>query len=240
MAKKIINGSKNPQPINNLINNPFSESYYFHDTIRKLRQRAADYEKEQNLKNKNLLKMKFDGTDLNIYNHTISSNGDPISSDTLHVPAYAGANLNGRTSSTPNFDYSKERQKMVDIGPIPEGSYWINPQNIAYNKLDRFPIPDAVEEALNIAGAAIPGKLGTWPGGTPAWGKGRIDIYPKTVDVDGIKRGDFTIHGGMFPGSSGCIDVLDRDVEVFNYLEKNRGNLEKIELDVDYSTNNLK
>jgi len=66
---------------------------------------------------------------------------------------------------------------------------------------------------LSIAqqGASLVGK-GQWPGGTVAWGRSRVELtpYPSTAArIKGAGRtGHFFIHGGDFPGSGGCIDLM--------------------------------
>ncbi|MEZ5601109.1 MAG: DUF2778 domain-containing protein [Candidatus Competibacteraceae bacterium] len=78
-------------------------------------------------------------------------------------------------------------------GPIPQGIYWIRPDELDDNWLncrlsDRF---------------------------ANAWGRYRISIHPFTTETFG--RGGFFIHGGATPGSAGCIDLtnhMDRFVAV--------------------------
>jgi len=121
------------------------------------------------------------------------------------------------------FDYSKERQAIKGKGPIPEGEYHINPQEIQYT--DDRTTYDKLKGVFN---------RGTFKGGTTAWGIGRVWIYPQQVVVDGVIRDHFSIHGGTEPGSAGCIDLTSNDKDFFDKLIQYRGNITKIPLTVKY------
>jgi Protein of unknown function (DUF2778) len=75
------------------------------------------------------------------------------------------------------FDYTKARQAVKDEGPIPEGSYWIEPSQLTHVSF-----------------------------GTGAWGRYRITIHPLPLTVS-YGRGGVFIHGGDEFGSAGCIDL---------------------------------
>ena len=70
-------------------------------------------------------------------------------------------------------------------GPIPEGEYWI--------QLDEMWKNHFVKSALGITPRA-------------AWGNYRISIHPY-ASTKTHNRGGFFIHGGYVPGSAGCIDL---------------------------------
>jgi len=82
------------------------------------------------------------------------------------------------------FDYSLERQKVSNQGPIPEGSYWISPADIWEN--------NAIKNLLVSSRSA--------------WGDYRITIRV-SPGTQTHARGGFFIHGGDIPGSAGCIDL---------------------------------
>lgn len=90
--------------------------------------------------------------------------------------------VSGQPKATGEFDYSDERQKIPNVGPIPEGEYWIDPSQMWDNAWYRFNSPAS------------------------AWGNHRITIrpYPHTKTHG---RGGFFMHGGAVPGSVGCIDL---------------------------------
>jgi len=101
-------------------------------------------------------------------------------SQTYSYPAVSGRPVNGR------FDYSAARQRVSGEGPIPQGIYWIRPDELDDNWLncrlsDRF---------------------------ANAWGRYRISIHPFTT-TEPFGRGGFFIHGGATPGSAGCIDLTN-------------------------------
>jgi hypothetical protein len=79
-------------------------------------------------------------------------------------------------------------QKVADLGPIPEGSYWIRLDEIQSNWLGM---------RRNAA----------------SWGNYwvTIHVFPGTKTHN---RGGFFIHGGKTPGSIGCID-LTTEMDLF-------------------------
>lgn len=90
------------------------------------------------------------------------------------------------------FHYGVLAQKMKDTGPIPEGTYWINPAQIS--------------------------KAG-WLRNTAAWGDYRITIHPFTT-TETYNRGGFFIHGGWKFGSKGCIDLATHMNRFISDLKK--------------------
>ncbi len=116
-------------------------------------------------------------------------------------------------------------QFVPNAGPIPEGMYSVNPGNIQrwcdlsfVNKLASW-----------IGGVGVFGKHGAWPGGTVAWGEQRLPLVPLFSVPGG--RGKFFIHGGLVPGSIGCIDLAGNNASFFHTLNKQTG---KIKLSVGY------
>jgi hypothetical protein len=47
---------------------------------------------------------------------------------------------------------------------------------------------------------------GSWPGGEVAWGDSRVWLTPG-AQTNTFGRSGFSIHGGWYPGSAGCIDL---------------------------------
>ena len=119
--------------------------------------------------------------------------------------------VSGRALPDGKFDYSQATQKRGFSGPIPEGKYWIRPDELW--ELVWWKKPFVNENA---------------------WGKYRIAIHPFTTTVT-FKRGGFFIHGGTIPGSAGCIDLTSHMIKFVNDLKK-EGALRKcqIHLRVDY------
>lgn len=79
------------------------------------------------------------------------------------------------------FDYSLDRQRQPNVGPIPAGTYWINPDELWENAWYK-------------------------PASSSAWGNYRITLHPNpSTETHG--RGGFFIHGGDTLGSAGCIDL---------------------------------
>jgi hypothetical protein len=104
--------------------------------------------------------------------------------------------VSGKPYDNGYFDYSIDRQKMKDVGPIPEGSYYIC--------LNKVQVITDMNEVISVFNEIIFVKdFGEWPGGRTAWGEMRVDIKGKSD----YGRNGFTIHGGARYGSAGCIDL---------------------------------
>lgn len=98
--------------------------------------------------------------------------------------------VSGRPDASGGFDYSVEAQKKKGKGPIPEGTYWIRPDEFWENAWY---------------------KRGSYT----AWGNYRITIHPfTTTETHG--RGGFFIHGGDVAGSAGCIDLTGEMDKFYN------------------------
>lgn len=95
--------------------------------------------------------------------------------------------VSGKPNEQKQFDYSPARQAIAYKGPIPEGEYWIQPDEMWKN--------NAVKSVLGITPRA-------------AWGNFRISIHPYPA-TNTHCRGGFFIHGGQIAGSAGCIDLTE-------------------------------
>lgn len=99
--------------------------------------------------------------------------------------------VSGQPDDKGRFNYSAERQRVRNQGPIPAGRYWIQPSQLWENNLFKSVLRS--------------------PRG--AWGNFRITIHPyPSTQTHG--RGGFFIHGGTAPGSAGCIDLV-RNIDLF-------------------------
>jgi hypothetical protein len=98
-------------------------------------------------------------------------------------PAVSGPKLIDADNGDEYFDYSAGKQQ-VPGGPIPEGVYWINPEEI--RGVSKIPVIKAQD---------------------PAWGNYRVVIHPFN-STRTYGRGGFFIHGGSQWGSVGCIDLV--------------------------------
>jgi hypothetical protein len=65
--------------------------------------------------NRGAVAIYFNGTHLGIYSQGRSFVYNAVS---------------GKPDAKGKFDYSAARQKMKNIGPIPQGDYWINPDDL--------------------------------------------------------------------------------------------------------------
>ena len=88
---------------------------------------------------------------------------------------------------------------------------------------DHHAIPIESHQYIDVKGfvaGLVPGKHGEWPGSEYSWGNSRIWLEP-SKETNTYGRDDFSIHGGWFPGSAGCIDLtsnMDNFVALFDYI----------------------
>lgn len=97
-----------------------------------------------------------------------------------------------------------------DKGPIPEGSYAIDPSQIK-------------ERSLWSRAASLIGLRADW---------GQF-LVPLQVNpgTNTFGRDSFYLHGGFIPGSAGCIDVGKYDSSLFQMLQNHSG---PIKVEVKY------
>ena len=114
---------------------------------------------------------------------------------------------------------SSEFQSLEDTGPLPEGEYDVLQQN--YQEMD-------IRNALF-------GEVGRgrFPGGIKKWGGKRIVLVPDSKNKM-YERGGFTIHGGAYPDSRGCIDLTNQNED---FMRTFRGLGKDLRLKVKYPTN---
>ncbi len=184
-----------------------------------LEQQLADYNDEMEQKTqKPHTQLKSDGSTFSLYR-----NGKPVSSwpafgvnDTPEME-FDGQNLtavnNGKTlKSWPAMSgkegyQSREATEIQNIGPIPEGVWHLNP-----DELETYS-PEKEKPYWRGANGETP-----WRGGTRSWGKHRIKLQPDEFLTDTKNRNGFYIHGGEIPGSAGCIDTTDNMDEVAKFI----------------------
>ncbi len=118
--------------------------------------------------------------------------------------------VSGKALENNVFDYSIESQKRSNLGPIPEGKYWVYPFQFWENGFL---------------------KRGSYED----WGNYRITLHPdKQTETYG--RGGFFIHGGFNPGSAGCVDLTSNMNQFYEDIMKAIGKNRhcQIHLWVDY------
>jgi Protein of unknown function (DUF2778) len=103
-------------------------------------------------------------------------------------------------SGRPNVLSDPKYQNVPDMGTIPEGTYTLGP--VQYSS-DFDALLGLASGPLHKFGLR---KIGGWSGGPIAWGWERIELIPDS-STDTFGRSGFTIHGGWYPGSAGCIDL---------------------------------
>ena len=130
------------------------------------------------------IELRFDGKKLKL---------SGIMNRTIPFTAEFNA-VSGLPDKNNNFDYSVESQKKKDRGPIPNGKYWVRPDEFWENAFYKLWAPDG------------------------SWGNYRITLHPfKSTETYG--RGGFFIHGGSTPGSKGCVDLTGEMDGFFNTVQ---------------------
>ena len=143
--------------------------------------------------------------DLNLYAYAKNSPIgflDPSGLDSLVAQPNAAANAgtlthyDDRGSVVNTYPYTSGRPGVTDPGvagkgPIPPGSYSLDPQQIS-------------------EGGFVRNLLGDW-------GQYRVPLVPDS-STETYGRSGFFLHGGTKPGSAGCIDVGSGDKELFPVL----------------------
>lgn len=85
-------------------------------------------------------------------------------------------------------------------GPIPPGIYTLYPEEITGDPARRFKWKyiDEID-----------------------WGNYRVPLHPN-AGTNLFTREDFFLHGGKYPGSAGCIDVGNKEYELFALIVKSK------------------
>ena len=112
-------------------------------------------------------------------------------------------------SGRPGYQ-SSEYQDQKSTGPIPEGTYVARQEQLQFMDLKGL-----------IVGSAVVVKEdsgGKWPGSYYSWGNSRVWLEPSNT-TNTYGRDGFTIHGGLFPGSAGCIDLTGQINMFIPWLE---------------------
>lgn len=156
----------------------------------------------------------FNGTSLTL-NYQTNTGGNLVPAS-FTTPA-----VSGRPGENGTFDYSPARQAMSATGPIPEGSYSLDPSKVRELTFGDELIGKGFSWT-QLAGR----KVGSFPGGSDAWGMGRMPIEPNSVQVCDpstslmVNRFGFTVHGGTSAGSAGCIDLMRGESTFFSKLKQ--------------------
>ncbi len=131
--------------------------------------------------------MTFDGQKLRLYEPELTS--DAYSTRNRALIAEYDA-VSGREGFQ-----SPEFQSVANKGPVPEGNYLVRQSDLQL-RVDA----GLMDRAIGYVGR------GSWPGGQAAWGDSRVWLTP-AAGTNTFGRSGFSIHGGWFPGSAGCIDL---------------------------------
>ena len=150
------------------------------------------------------IELHFDLKSLYVYDTTYS----------IKMPGLEWEGTSGRDGyQDANF------QHLKDKGPIPEGLW-----DVDYHRTQHFEDSNWLDR---IAGIFMHGK---WKGGKMSWGDHRTWIYP-IGNTNTYGRSGFSIHGGTYPGSAGCIDLTTHNDSFHNWLKNNKHIILKVKYD---------
>ncbi|MBQ6340467.1 MAG: DUF2778 domain-containing protein, partial [Kiritimatiellae bacterium] len=149
-------------------------------------------------KNGVVISFVFDGMTLSggdFSSRAASGRPQKISSPSTTITDKFGRIIGIRSTFGYEFDYSKERQKIKNVGPTPEGTYYIlvNEKRTKWNSVRTH--------VLRHAG----------------WGDFGWSLHPEPNTVT-YGRSGFFIHGGSEWGSAGCIDLTSGDEKLATFL----------------------
>jgi len=102
-----------------------------------------------------------------------------------------------------NGHQKPSEQNLPFQGPLTEGRY-------SFSTGDIQPLT-----TLDAAIGLVP-RRGRFPGSIAAWGTERVPLVPDSAPANG--RNNFFIHGGITPGSAGCIDLGPNEKAYFDVL----------------------
>jgi hypothetical protein len=135
-------------------------------------------------------------------------------------------------SGSPDDSYMNNSRYVgiADNGPIPEGEYtFLRSDIVAFDIAEERKMRLAGEgEYVDPAGASLHGD----------WGAARAPLRPvrivpaKLCGATGSRSG-FYLHGGVMPGSSGCIDIGDTAIE--KVVEALQGYTDPVHVTVKYT-----
>lgn len=144
--------------------------------------------------NGNYCEMRFDGQNLSLYknNNLVDRLGAQSGQD----------------------DYQSARyQNLPDLGPLPEGTYYANQNNRQSLNWKNIYLKTAEKLGVDTE------EKCTWSGWPLSWGLRKIWLKPDP-DTDTYGRSGFTIHGGLYKGSRGCIDIPWQTGTLSDYLDE--------------------
>ncbi|SFV86499.1 hypothetical protein MNB_SUP05-SYMBIONT-4-421 [hydrothermal vent metagenome] len=126
---------------------------------------------------------------VHLFNHEVTFDGENVSYDDDKGKQIV------KYSATSGKDGIKD-QSASWKGPIPKGSYTLNPDSIS--------------------------KAGFFRKFMGDWGKYRAPLTPNQ-STNTYGRSGFFIHGGSSPGSAGCIDMGKYDSQLFDRMKVHDG-----------------
>ena len=112
-------------------------------------------------------------------------------------------------SGRPGYQ-SSEYQDQKSTGPIPEGTCVARQEQLQFMDLKGLIVGSAVVVKEDLGGK--------WPGSYYSWGNSRVWLEP-SKETNTYGRDNFSIHGGMWPGSAGCIDMTGQIGQFTYWLE---------------------
>ncbi len=119
-----------------------------------------------------------------------------------------GKIVNAWPAMSGRADYQRKAyQWRPNEGPLPEGTYDVRQGD--FQSFDDMSMKDKLISYAGTPATAVGFPVGRWPGARASWGNHRVWLQPD-AQTNTYGRNNFSIHGGYEPGSSGCIDLVDK------------------------------
>lgn len=136
---------------------------------------------------------KFDGEHFTVYHN------DKV------VRSYAAVSGRGKksTDSRGTICQLPQYQACKEIGPTPEGIYYIDQNNIEYAENVTFGNFNSNSPLADKSGSS--------------WGSARVILKPDET-TDTFERTSMYVHGGKYRGSAGCIDLTNNIGDFINWF----------------------
>jgi hypothetical protein len=131
---------------------------------------------------------------------------------------FNGSSLNYYSQTNPSQNRSWSGVSgRAGYSPITEGVWGVDPSRTQqfFDEPLWKQLGSAWSTAIKYATFGYKEKSGPWPGGPIAWGYERTELSDKTR---GVEYSTYYIHGGLIPGSAGCIDLTGNNDSFHSWL----------------------
>lgn len=106
-----------------------------------------------------------------MHRYIFITNGSELHIIRNGVSVYGVTGVSGRQQDDGSFNYSAANQKNKSVGPIPAGTYYVDPKHIQEQGMSDYIIGLWVN---GVTQSIFGTKTGSWPGGPVSWGPMRV------------------------------------------------------------------